>query len=162
MTARFRVSSWAIPIETASTSPAWNRPGATASPTFGACIVTVSSARTAAPATSPVEASTPDGTSTATTGTPAPFIRSINSAAARRGAPWNPVPKSASTIKWAPSTSSSAASRPAWRSTRAAIRPSPPFAPPPHTHAIRCASGYRRRIASATPRPASSIISATS
>ena len=51
--------------------PAWKRPGAIASPTFAAPNVTVTVARTAAPGTSPVEASTPDGTSTATTGRPA-------------------------------------------------------------------------------------------
>ena len=51
---------------------------------------------TAAPATSPVEASTPEGRSTATTGVPQALIRSIIAAASGRGAPWNPVPKSAS------------------------------------------------------------------
>ena len=53
-----------------ATVPAWNRPGATCSPTFGPWKVTVAPASTAAPAISPVEASTPDGTSTATTGRP--------------------------------------------------------------------------------------------
>ena len=43
--------------------------------------VTVSAARTAAPATSPVDASTPEGTSTETTGAPAALIRSIVAAA---------------------------------------------------------------------------------
>ena len=60
--------------------------------------VTVSSAWTAAPATSPVEASTPEGMSTATIGAPSAFIASINVAASGRGSPRKPVPKSPSTI----------------------------------------------------------------
>jgi hypothetical protein len=150
-----------MPMSATSTSPAWKRPGATTSPTFGACIVTVTSAATAAPAISPVEASTPDGTSTATIGTGDALMRSIVSAASSRGAPWKPVPNSASMTTSAPS-SSSLVSRPASASTRNAMRPSPPFAPLPQTAAIRCASGYRRSTASATARPACSIIVSTS
>ena len=52
--------------------------------------VTVRSASTAAPAVSPVEASTPEGRSTATTGAPHALIRSITAAASGRGAPWKP------------------------------------------------------------------------
>ena len=55
-----------------------------------------------APATSPVEASTPDGTSAATTGAAAALIASITPAAGSRGAPVEPVPSSASTIACAP------------------------------------------------------------
>ena len=107
--------------------------------------VTVSVASTAAPATSPVEASTPEGRSTATTGSPQALIRSISAAASGRGAPWKPVPNSASMTTSQPSTASvSTASRPASRSTRAAIRPSPPFEPPPQTTANRRACGYTR------------------
>ena len=80
-----------------STSPARNRPGATASPTFSAWNVTVTSASTAGPATSPVEASTPDGTSSERTGAPRELISSMWRAASARGAPRKPVPKSAST-----------------------------------------------------------------
>src|SRR5262249_9006181 len=61
VTRLLRVSPVSIPMSTTSTAPAWKRPGATASPTFGACIVSVTSALTTAPATSPVEASTPGG-----------------------------------------------------------------------------------------------------
>ena len=68
-----------------TTSPAWKRPGPTTSPTLSPCIVTVSSASTAAPGTSPVEESTPEGMSTATTGASTPFIRSISSAASGAG-----------------------------------------------------------------------------
>ena len=71
VTSRCSVSAGSRPMSATATSPAWKRPGATASPTFGPCIVTVTSARTAAPATSPVDAFTPEGMSTATTGTPA-------------------------------------------------------------------------------------------
>ena len=52
------------------TLPACSLPGLDHSPGFGAWKVAVATARTAAPATSPVEASTPLGTSHATTGRP--------------------------------------------------------------------------------------------
>ena len=68
-----------------TTSPAWKRPGATAWPTLGAWKVTVSGASTAAPATLPVDASTPDGRSTATTGTLA-GVQLDDRRAPRRGA----------------------------------------------------------------------------
>ena len=68
-------------------SPVWKRPGATASPALRPWNVTVSVARTASPATSPVEASTPEGTSTETTGAAAALIRSIVAAASSRGSP---------------------------------------------------------------------------
>jgi hypothetical protein len=68
-------------------SPAWKRPGATTSPTLRPWKVTVTAARTASPAISPVEASTPDGMSTETTGAPAELIRSIVAAASSRGSP---------------------------------------------------------------------------
>jgi hypothetical protein len=87
VTSRCRVSPVSMPISATSTSPAWKRPGATTSPTFGACIVTVTSAATAAPAISPVDPSTPEGRSTATIGTGAALMRSIVCAASSRGAP---------------------------------------------------------------------------
>src|SRR5437762_689848 len=85
-------------------------------------MVTVTSARTAAPATSPVDAFTPDGMSTATTGAPAPLIRSISAAVSSRGAPFIPVPSSASTIR---SGRSSTISRPSELRISPAIFPSP-------------------------------------
>ena len=91
---------------------------------------------------------------------PLALIRSITAAASGRGAPWNPVPKSASITRSAPPGSSlSTASRPASRRIRAAIRPSPPFAPPPHTTAIRRASGNDRSTSFATAAPARSMSS---
>ncbi len=148
------------PMSATTTRPAWKRPGATTSPTFGAWNVTVTSASTATPAISPVEASTPDGTSTATTGASAAFIRAISSAASGRGSPWNPVPKSASTTTSYPATSFvSSATCPASRRTRAATRPSPPFEPPPHTHAKLRAAGNASVASRATAAPARSMSS---
>ena len=160
---RCAVSAGSSPMSATTTSPAWKRPGATASPSLRPWNVTVSAASTAAAAISPVDASTPDGTSTATTGTPAALIRAIVAAASSRGSPRKPVPKSASTITSACSTAVvSTASRPSSRRIRAAIRPSPPFEPPPQTTAMRCASGNRRSTSRATAAPARSISSATS
>ena len=75
------------------TAPVQSEPGATARPTFAAPNVTVAVARTAAPATSPVEALTPDGTSTATTGRAAALISSIIRAASSRGGAVEPDPE---------------------------------------------------------------------
>ena len=63
-----------------STSPACALPGAIHRPGFPAWKVTVAAARTAAPDATPVEASTPLGTSTLTTGALAAFTASIASA----------------------------------------------------------------------------------
>src|SRR5215210_3489824 len=62
------LDSGGIPMSTATTLPACSRPGEITPPTFAACAQTVRSANTAAPCTSPVDPSTPDGTSTASTG----------------------------------------------------------------------------------------------
>ena len=89
--------------------------------------------------------STPEGTSTDTTGTPAPLIASISAAASARGAPSKPVPKSASiTRSQGPSTppgSTTTVSRPSPCRISAATRPSPPFEPLPQTATTKCASG---------------------
>ena len=61
------------PISTSSTTPAWPAPGSISRPGFQVPKVTVTSARTAGPSTTPVSASIPLGRSTATTsGRPAP------------------------------------------------------------------------------------------
>ncbi len=117
-------------------------------------------ADTAAPGTSPVDAFTPEGMSTATTGAADSLIASIWRAASSRGSPWKPVPKRASTITSA--SPSDRSSQPFERSSSAAILPSPPLAPPPVTAANERASGKRARISSATARPARSISSSTS
>src|SRR4051812_1290447 len=56
-----------MPISTTSTRPEWDFPGFTYRPTFGPWNVAVTSASTAPPRTSPVEALTPEGTSQAMT-----------------------------------------------------------------------------------------------
>ena len=88
------------------TSPAWALPGEIHSPGLAAWKVAVASARTASPATSPVEASTPLGTSQAnTTASPAAsLIAPIAARAGSRGSPEKPVPRIASTIAAAAAT----------------------------------------------------------
>jgi hypothetical protein len=66
-------------------------------PSLAAWNVTVTSARTAGSPASPVDASTPLGTSSASTGRPLAAIASMAPATASRGAPVKPVPSSAST-----------------------------------------------------------------
>ena len=68
----------ARPISATRLLPAWRRPGETTSPTLRPWNVTVSTAFTASVATSPVEASTPEGRSIASTLAPEPLIRSIS------------------------------------------------------------------------------------
>ena len=81
------------------TSPECALPGEIHSPGLAAWKVTVASARTAAPAISPVEASTPLGTSQAhTKAPPAALIAAIADRAGSRGSPLKPVPRMASTI----------------------------------------------------------------
>ena len=95
-----------IPISATRSSPQWRLPGAIRWPSFAAWKATVTVASTATPATSPVEASTPDGMSAATTGASPALIASIASAAGDRGAPPKPVPKIASTTAPEPASSS--------------------------------------------------------
>ena len=87
-----------IPIGATRSSPVCHLPGATRWPTLAAWKLTVKSASTAAPATSPLEASTPEAMSQATTGAPQASIASIAPSAGSRGSPAKPVPKIASTI----------------------------------------------------------------
>ncbi len=70
-----------------STVPEWALPGLIHSPGLAAWKVTVTWAWTAAPATSPVEASTPLGTSTLSTAAPAVSSASIARATSPRGSP---------------------------------------------------------------------------
>ena len=119
--------------------------------------------------TFPVDASTPEGRSTETTGAVPSFSSAIASAAAGRGVPEKPVPKRASTatsagpvsstrgtpasfarpstVAESPTSFSSGPSRrtahslPARASSVATMSPSPPFAPVPHQTAIRRALG---------------------
>ena len=91
-----------MPMAITDTAPAWSLPGAIQRPGLAAWNVAVATARTAAPATSPVLASTPLGMSAAITGALAPFRSSMTPAAEPRGAPVVPVPSSASTSPAAP------------------------------------------------------------
>ena len=86
-----------MPMSLTTTSPACALPGRIHRPGLAAWNVTVTAAYTASPDTAPVDASTPLGTSTLTTGAPAPLSCAIASATAPRAAPSNPVPSSAST-----------------------------------------------------------------
>ena len=159
------------PMSTSSISPAKNAPGATRRPTFSRWKHTVQAASIATPATSPVDASTPEGMSIATTSTPVALTCSISRAAGGRGSPLKPVPKSASTISpgdprsLASSSgraSTTRTSQSASRSTSALTRPSPPLLPGPHTTVIDSSVPYSSRTNSASDRPARSINSSTS
>ena len=77
-------------------------------------------ARTAGPATAPVDPSTPEGMSTATTGTTASPSARIASACVPSGTPWNPVPKTAS-IATSARPSSRAAREPDHGRTRTTV-----------------------------------------
>ena len=117
-----------IPIGATRSSPAACFPGAIRCPTLAAWKLTVRSAATAAPSTSPLEASTPEAMSQATTGAPQSLIAAIAAAAGSRGAPLKPVPKIASTTAPEPrrrvaSESASTASAAAKRSRLAAASP---------------------------------------
>ena len=169
-----------------STSPACALPGSIHRPGLAAWNVAVAAARTAAPATSPVEASTPLGTSAATTGAPAGVDRLDRAAAparaARRRSPCRasrrrPRPRRparrARTARARPRSRSRFAarvaaqlrgraaarrtSRPASRSRRAATSPSPPLLPLPQTTATGPPSARPRRRRAASPAPARSI-----
>ena len=99
----------------------------------------MTSARTAPAAIAPVAASTPDGTSAATTSADELLMASIAPATGSRGAPLKPVPSIASTTTSKPS--------PASRSTENATGASP---------------SSRSRIAAASPESfAGSLVHAT-
>ena len=100
--------SGGIPIGATTSSPVRHLPGATRWPTLAEWKLTVRAASIATPATSPVEASTPEATSQATIGAPAAFAASIAASAGSRGAPSKPVPKIASMIAPEPASASSA------------------------------------------------------
>ena len=87
-----------IPIGATRSSPVCHFPGAIRWPSLAAWKLTVQSASTAAPATSPLDASTPEAMSQATTGAPQASIAAIAARAGSRGSPAKPVPKIASTI----------------------------------------------------------------
>ena len=95
-------------MSTTTTSPACALPGAIHRPGIAAWKVAVIVARTASPATAPVAASTPDGTSAATTNASAPLMAAMAAATWSRGLPEKPVPSMASTMTAAPSSAPAA------------------------------------------------------
>ena len=96
-----------IPIGATASSPVCDLPGATMWPTLAAWKLTVTSASTAAPSTSPLAALTPEAMSQATTGAPLRLIASIAASIGLRGAPSKPVPKIASISAPEPASASS-------------------------------------------------------
>ncbi len=158
-----------IPIATTRSSPLCHLPGATRCPSLAAWKLTVRSASTATPAISPLEASTPEAMSQATTGAGQRLIAAIAVAAGSRGSPAKPVPKIASTTTPEPANQASRSSgaspeksravstaKPSSASWAAAIRPSPPLLPLPQ----RTRTGPRGEsaaTASARAVPAASI-----
>ena len=176
-----------MPISTMLTSPASSLPGFTCSPIFEPWKVAVTSAFTASPCASPLDASTPEGTSQATTGASWPLMARIAPDTGSRGSPEKPVPSSASTTAPDPSrrpassgrggspgsrsrfaraspfksatspTASTSTRCPSSRRIRAATRPSPPLLPFPIT--IRTGPGPRgaAAVTRANPIPACSM-----
>ena len=140
------------PMSTTVTEPARDRPGGTTRPGLSTPKQTVTSARTASPATLPVSESTPLGTSTATTGTPAPSAARTALAAGSRRAPTPPIPRipsrrrSAPAISWSASGSAHASTRtPAARAAAVpatCIRAGSPTATPRTPRRARCARAH--------------------
>ena len=174
-----------MPISATTISPDRARPGISRCPGFRRKNVTVSSAVTAPPSTIPVSPCIPLGTSTATQGAPASEIAEITASATPSSGRESPAPKSASTYRAAPSSTStdsgntspshrsalrraspssaslspssaSVTGQPSAFSKRAITKPSPPLLPGPQT--IRTGRpAHRRRISATTAVPAASI-----
>src|SRR5262249_22991979 len=102
------------PMSATHTSPAYSGPSADNRPCLGSPSVTVTAARTQAPATRPLSASSPEGTSTDTTRRPDPFMALIQPATRPIGGRDRPVPSRASTTSWASPNSGSAAISTPW------------------------------------------------
>ncbi len=174
-----------MPMSMTATRPACSLPGLIHRPGLAAANVAVAVACTAAPPTSPVDASTPLGTSAAMTGASAASMAARTDAAGSRGAPVTPVPSTASTIAATPSrrsgangslstgsarrfaaaspcsssgggTSRTRTTRPPRCSRRAATRPSPPLLPLPQTIATGPV-GATSHTRPARPSPARSM-----
>ena len=170
-----------VPISATMVAPHKSRPGSNTCPGFLRVNVTVQSAA-AAPRDSPVSPSRPLGTSMAMTGRPRSATAASVVATSAPSGRVNPEPNSASTTRWAPSSTAgpSASTVPlqfaAWyaasprrrsrgareatrtfqpdaANTFAATNPSPPLLPGPHRTTVGRAD--QRRIASrATAVPA--------
>ena len=112
-------------MSTTRTWPAWDLPGLIHSPGLAAANVAVARARIAPPCTTPLAASTPLGTSAATTGSPASLMASMASATGPCGAPEKPVPSSASTTT--AQSARRAAAKGSTSSTRSALARASPL-----------------------------------
>ncbi len=150
-----------MPISATVTGPHRRRPGSSRWPGFLRTNVTVAVAFTTGPRGAPVSPSRPDGTSTASTGTPEPLTRATRAAAAPSSGRERPAPNRASITSENPAGSAPAASEtgpvhsaaaaaasprsaarsprsatstaiPASARRRAATNPSPPLLPGPH------------------------------
>ena len=87
------------PMSTSSTTPAWPLPGSISSPGLNVPNVTVTSARTAGPSTSPVSASMPLGRSTARVVAAELAASCASVANGSRRPPLPPMPSSPSMIR---------------------------------------------------------------
>ena len=113
-----------MPMSTTRTAPACVLPGLIHSPGLAAAKVAVARASIASPSTTPVAASTPLGTSAATTGSAAALSAAMASATGPWGVPAKPVPSSASTATAQPSRRPAAnGSTPSTRSALARASP---------------------------------------
>jgi hypothetical protein len=163
VTRRCSVSDVLEPMSATTTSPAGKRPARPRAPTFGACIVTVTVASPHAPATSPVEAFTPEGRSTATTGCRCvdrrDRARRILARLAVEPGAEERVDDDVRLLDRASSDVRAACRR---LEHSRAIRPSPPFAPPPQTRRTAARRGSDASPPRPTARPARAISSSTS
>ena len=150
------------PMSTTRTSPARSAPLPRSRPGLSAWNVTVRVARITPSPAAPVSASTPLGTSTASTGA-SPGSGAVHS-------PWKPVPKAASTtrshggsVAGHSSTGTTRTETPRRRRRIAAERPSAPLFPDPATTTTRrpYPPPSRSRASRATAAPARSISTST-
>ena len=148
------------PMSTRCTAPQSPAAGSTRSATLWVPKVTVRSARTCGPSSSPVSTSTPEGTSTATTGMPSSSASAAAAAGRSPGRPPMPTMPSTTTSGACPSSgvhqpppaASSAASPASWwldprsststatprrRSSAPAYNASPPLSPEPTRSSTR-------------------------
>ena len=154
--ARARARATASPIGATCTEPAWKRPGAIASPTFGGAERDGdASARTAAPGTSPVDAFDARGhvdrdDRLARGVDPLDHPRDVLARRLREADPEQRVDDHVRLAELAERPRRPSPRGPRSRSTRAQTRPSPPLLPPPQTTATR--PGNRSSTTSATAR----------
>ena len=155
VTSRCSVSAGSSPMSATTTSPAWKRPGATSSADLRAVDRDGDVACTAAPgdlAGRRVDAGRQVDRDDRHAGA---LIGSISARRLlARGSPWKPGAEQRVDHARRRRALRRRASRPAARSTSSAIRPSPPFAPPPQTARSAARRGIGASASSATAVPA--------